>query len=310
MPGEMIDGASVRKVLDVSLQTRKFNLAVDREIAFYGGTFTRLSESMIKNLLGAVEPYLKQGYFKSVRVSTRPDEIDEKRLGLIKGLGVDTVELGVQSLDDEVLDLSQRGHTSDDTMNSFRLLRENGFHVGVQLMPGLPGDTAEKFRRTIEKVAALHPDSVRLYPTIVIKGTKLAQLYKAGKYIPLSLREAIDICTEGCIKLEEQGIPVIRMGLMSSPSLLQEGQILAGPWHNAFGFLVRSAIHQRKIEDSLPKVDFHSSIGIRAPRREIPFIRGYRNEGLRYLEEKTGARIEYIKVDDNVPPGTVKVDLL
>lgn len=305
-----VDTKFIKIVLNSALKSKKFQSSNDREIAFYGGTFTRLPPTRIKELLNAINPYLEKGYFNSVRVSTRPDEINRERLEQIKELGVKTVELGAQSMDDIVLRLTERGHTSNDTVQSFHLLRQYGFKVGIQLMPGLPGDSKKRFLSTVEKIVRLRPDMVRLYPTIVIKGTKLAELYRIGEYTPLSIEEAIEICESSCLSLEEQGIPVIRMGLMSSPSLLKDGQILAGPWHSAFGFLVRSSMHHKRIETFLPKPGEASKIGLRAPMRTIPLIRGYKNNGFRMIEEKTGSRIQYLKPDDSISNDHLGVDLL
>jgi histone acetyltransferase (RNA polymerase elongator complex component) len=147
----------------------------------------------MEELLEAVAPYLKQGFFRSIRVSTRPDALQEKQLQLMRNFGVSSVELGSQSMDDEVLTLSQRGHTARDTVESVHLLRQHGFKVGIQLMPGLPGDSEEKFMKTVEEVIKLRPHMVRLYPTVVIRGTELAKWYKEKKYHPLRLEEAVKI---------------------------------------------------------------------------------------------------------------------
>ena len=286
----------------------RFTSYEEREVAFYGGSFTSLGKKRITELLEAVKPYMEQGLFSSIRVSARPDAIDGERLELMRNLGVSTVELGAQSMDDNVLSLSRRGHTAADTTASVKILKKYGFKVGIQLMPGLPGDSKEGFFRTINNVIGLQPDMARLYPAIVIEGTELADWYNHKRYQPLSLEEAVLICREACISLERNGIPVIRIGLMSSPSLLKEGQIVAGPWHSAFGFLVRSDIHLKGIQDLLPGHGDVSQIGIRAPLREIPLIRGYKNQGLRLIEEKTGARIIYVKHDDSLPHGRIGID--
>jgi len=277
-------------------------------VAFYGGTFTNIPQSKMKEVLGAVAPYLKQGLFNSIRVSTRPDSIDAARLELIKSYGISTVELGVQSMDDNVLMLSKRGHTSHDVINAVALLKQYDFKVGIQLMPGLPGDSESIFNDTVDKVIDLNPDMARLYPAIVINGTELASMYRNGGFRPLTLDDAVRICGDSCLRLENNDIPVIRIGLMSSPSLLRDGEILAGPWHSAFGFLVRSYIHHKKIEPLLHKFAKTANIGIRAPMKEIPLVRGYKNEGVRLLEDKSGARIIYIKHDDSIPPGRIEVD--
>jgi histone acetyltransferase (RNA polymerase elongator complex component) len=298
------------KTLDTSLVSPRFTTARKKEVAFYGGTFTNLPETTMIQFLKTVAPYIKPGLFESVRVSTRPDSIDGARLQLMKSFGVSTVELGVQSMDDNVLAFSKRGHTSSDTIKAVGMLKQYDFKVGIQLMPGLPGDSESIFNSTIEKVIDLKPHMARLYPAIVIKGTELASNFQAGEFRPLTLDEAIRICSKSCVKLEDHGIPVIRIGLMSSPSLLRDGEILAGPWHSAFGFLVRSFIHQKKIEHFLPGFSRPAGIGIRAPENEIPLVRGYKNEGIQLMEEKSGARIIYVKSDDSVLHGTIEIDEL
>ena len=305
---QRIDRTFIEKTLNTAIGSVRFTSAEKREIAFYGGTFTNLPIKRIKELVGVVQPFVEKGYFQSIRISTRPDAVNKERLGLLKRSHVTTVELGAQSMDNDVLECSRRGHTVEDTVNSFGLLKEYGFQVGIQLMPGLPGDSEERFLRSIEKVIHLHPDMVRLYPTLVIKGTELAEWYNRGQYQPMTLRDAIKICQISCVRLEKNGIPVIRIGLMSSPSLIQDGQILAGPWHNAFGFLVRSGIHQKKIARRISECKETTSIGLRVPPREIPLVRGYKNRGLHYLEEETGVPIEYIRPDDTVPVGEVEID--
>ena len=262
----------------------------------------------MKELLEAVAPFIKQGFFRSIRVSTRPDALDEKRLEAMKDYGVLTVELGAQSMDDHVLSLSKRGHTAEDTAGAVQALKRYGFRVGIQLMPGLPGDSEKKFRSTISQVIDLHPDMARLYPALVIRGTELAKWYGESRYQPLGLEEAVEICMESCIRLEAEGIPVIRIGLMSSPSLLEDGQIVAGPWHTAFGFLVRSGIHQKNIEPQLPGPGIASQIKILAPKRELPLIRGYKNIGIRLIEDKTGARVVGVIPDESVPSGQIAVE--
>lgn len=305
-----VNGDHVRRVLDRAVASERFPLSPKREVAFYGGTFTNLPEARMTELLEAVQPYLGAGLFDSIRVSTRPDEIDEERLEAMRSLGVSTVELGVQSMNAEVLSVSKRGHTPEDTIASAHLLKACGYKVGVQLMPGLPGDGEDSFYRTIEDVIRLRPDMVRLYPAVVIRGTELAAWYRNGRYTPLTLEEAVHLCAEGCMRLEREGIPVIRIGLMSSPSLLQEGFIVAGPWHTAFGFLVRSGIFQKHIEPYLPKAGEVTKMGIRVHRKEIPLLRGYKNQGVRLIQEKTRAGISYIRPDDSVPSMRIKVDRL
>ena len=304
----MPDPQEVRKTLESAICAHGFDPDRNPELAFYGGTFTGLSKARMESLLKAAAPYLRKGMVKSIRISTRPDSLDRERLAILKAYGVATVELGVQSMNDRVLKLSQRGHTAEDTRKAVIMLKDSGFRVGIQLMPGLPGDSRETFLATIQETVALKPHMARLYPALVIEGTGLARLYREGVYGPFSLKDAVDICARSVVILEENGIPVIRIGLMSSPSLLEEDHILAGPWHPAFGFLVRSHIHHRAIAPDLPAHGGAARIKIFSPAREIPLVRGYKNRGVRKIEQITGAKIMGIAPDDTVPSGRVRLE--
>jgi histone acetyltransferase (RNA polymerase elongator complex component) len=305
-----VDGSTIQQTLQNAINSKGFDASSEREVAFYGGTFTRLSLGRMKEMLEAVVPFVREGLFKSIRVSTRPDSVQEDRLHVMKGRGVATVELGTQSMDDEVLELSRRGHTARDTVEAVHLLKAHGFKVGIQLMPGLPGDSEETFLKTVDEVIKLRPDMVRLYPTLVIRGTELATWYEENRYDPLSLDAAVRICHRSCVRLEQKGIPVIRIGLMSSPTLVPGDEILAGPWHGAFGFLVRSEIHQNMIASYLPRWGVADQMRLRVPPTEIPLVRGYKNRGLRLIEEKTGAKVTGVMPDEAVPSGRVRVDVL
>lgn len=303
-----VDASTVRNTLDLALKSPKYDEGENSEVAFYGGTFTGLPRARMRGLLQAVEPYLRKGFFKSIRVSTRPDAVDQEGLELLKRYGVNTVELGAQSMNNDVLRLTRRGHSAEDTARSSNMLKEHGFKVGVQLMPGLPGDTEETFMATVEKVVSLRPDMVRLYPTLVIRGTVLAHWYREKRYRPLEINEAVRICRESCMRLENEDIPVIRIGLMSSPSLLKKGEIVAGPWHEAFGFLVRSEIYHQRIAPFLPKPGEASTVKLRVSPREIALLRGYRNQALRGIENKTRTRVAAVLPDAALPVGRIEVE--
>jgi histone acetyltransferase (RNA polymerase elongator complex component) len=303
-----VDRGHVKGILDRAVHSKSYDSGRNPEVAFYGGTFTGLPVERMKQLLDAVRPYMEDGLIRSIRVSTRPDCMDEERLAILKAFQVTTVELGVQSMDDRVLAMARRGHSAADVTGAVRLLKQGGFKVGVQLMPGLPADSRETFGATIEEVISLKPDMARLYPALVIAGTGLARMMEAGTYRPLTLEEAIARCVDATIRLEVNGIPVIRIGLMSSPSLLEPGRIAAGPWHPAFGFLVRSAIHHRAIEPDLPAPGRFGEIRIVAPGPEIPLVRGHGNGGIRAIEEKTGAIVIGITSDETVPHGRVRIE--
>ncbi|MBW1996692.1 MAG: radical SAM protein [Deltaproteobacteria bacterium] len=303
-----MNGRGVKAFIEQALGARGLQGKRVRQVAFYGGTFTSLNMERMRDFLGSVQPFLKAGLVESIRVSTRPDSLDQRRLEIMREHGVTTVELGAQSMDDEVLELTKRGHRAADTVRSVRMLRDHGFSVGIQLMPGLPGDSRERFRRTVEKVVELKPDMVRLYPVLVIKGTELAKWYQQGKYRPLELEEAVVVCRDSCVALEEEGIPVIRIGLLTPRSLFEEGQILAGPWHDSFGFLVRAGIHLKRVMGLLPSPGEAKGIRIRVPAREIPLLRGYKNQGVKEIERITGAKVSAILPDESLSRGQIRVD--
>ncbi len=212
------------------------------QIAFYGGTFTGMERGEQRRLLDFAAPFLKGGAVDSIRISTRPDEIDRRDLAHLRSFGVTTIEVGAQSLDDEVLLRSRRGHTAADTARAVTLLREGGFATGLHLMAGLPGDNRERFTHTVEQVIALGPDMVRIHPTIVLKDTLLADAFREGRYLPLTLAEAVSQCREALRKLTVAGIPVIRLGLQTTGELEEPGAIVAGPFHPAFRSLVETAL--------------------------------------------------------------------
>jgi histone acetyltransferase (RNA polymerase elongator complex component) len=185
---------------------------------------------------------LFSGEISSLRLSTRPDAIDAETVAYLKGMGVRTVELGVQSMNDAVLRQAGRGHSSRDAELALRVLQEAGIEVGVQLMPGLPGDSEETSLASLERVLRLKPDFLRIYPTVVVEGTELAARYRAGSYAPLTLERAVSLCARMLLAARRAAVPVIRMGLQATPKLDAPGVLLAGPYHPAFGQLVSSEL--------------------------------------------------------------------
>lgn len=214
--------------------------SVDNELAYYGGSFTALPMHHQEQLLELAEEYRRKGYFGAMRLSTRPDAITEPILALLKAHEVKTIELGAQSLDDQVLQRARRGHTAKDVWDASRTIRAAGFQLGLQLMTGLPGQTEESLRDTLQQVLAIHPDIVRIYPVLVIDHTPLAEQYRAGNYAPLTVEEAAAQSWLLLEALEQAGIRVIRIGLQPDKDLCAPGHILAGPFHPAFGEIVRS----------------------------------------------------------------------
>ncbi len=212
------------------------------EVAFFGGTFTALHEQIQSELLAPLQPLLNNGTLASIRISTRPDYIDDDRVAWLFEKGVRTIELGVQSMDDTVLKASGRGHSAADSLSAIRCIKSGGLAVGAQLMPGLPGDTPTTSLASLEQVIAAGVDFFRMYPTVVLRGTELARRYLAGEFIPLSLDRGIAVCTILLQRAMQAGIPVIRIGLQAETGLDAES-VLAGCWHPALGQLVRSKLY-------------------------------------------------------------------
>jgi len=216
------------------------------EIAFFGGSFTGIEMQEQEELLKIAYEYIKAGKVDSVRVSTRPDYIDKEKLLLLKKYGVKTIELGVQSTNDYILKKCKRGHTFEDVKKASRLIRRMGFTLGHQMMIGLPESNKLDEIRTAKDLAKLKPKIVRLYPVLVIKNTQLEKEYKAKKYEPISLIQAVETCKELFYYFNSKKITVIRMGLqntdiISNPENL-ESEVVAGPYHEAFGQLVEDSI--------------------------------------------------------------------
>lgn len=208
------------------------------EIAFFGGSFTAINRNYMTELLKAAERYVKDGTVKGIRISTRPDAIDSEILTLLKERHVTSIELGAQSMNDRVLRMNNRGHTAGDVERASRLIREYGFELGLQMMTGLYGDSDSSAIKTAERLIALQPDTVRIYPTIVLKDTDLAALYADNIYNPQTLDGAITLAAKLYKMFTENGIRVIRLGLHS----IEENAYIAGPWHPAFSELCQSQI--------------------------------------------------------------------
>ena len=208
------------------------------EVAFYGGSFTAIPVWQQERYLRAARSVC--GY--DFRVSTRPDAVDGPGLKLLKQYGVKTVELGAQSMCDPVLKCSGRGHLAEDTRRAAAFIKQEGFTLGIQTMLGLPASDRERERHTAREVIALKPDLVRIYPTIVLRDTALAAAYQAGDYKPMELSEAVALCADLVQEYERSGICVIRLGLQFTDQISSSGCIVAGPYHPAFGELVRSQI--------------------------------------------------------------------
>jgi len=210
-----------------------------REVAFYGGSFTGLPEEARASYLAVAYRYVREGRIDSVRLSTRPDYIDAEIAAWLVGYGVAVVELGAQSMCDKVLRLSGRGHTAEQTRRAVEILKEAKIKTGVQIMPGLPGDTPETILHTVRETISLAPDFVRIYPTLVLKNTPLHAMLEQGRYTPWTLDDMVEVCRKAASLFREAGVPVIRMGLQPTEELA--AALAGGPFHPSFRQLVEGA---------------------------------------------------------------------
>lgn len=216
------------------------------EIAFFGGSFTAIERSYMMSLLEAAQPFVQSGKVSGIRISTRPDCIDSEVLALLKKYGVTAIELGAQSMDNEVLAANDRGHTAEDVEKASRLIRDNGFELGLQMMTGLYKSTSEKDLQTAEKIAEIKPDTVRIYPVVILRGTQLGELFESGEYVPYSFDTAAEICADMLTLFEQEGIRVIKLGLHASETV--EEDMLGGFYHPAFREICEGILFRREIE--------------------------------------------------------------
>jgi len=256
------------------------------EVAFYGGSFPCLPPDRQRELLAPAQNALDRDLIAAIRVSTRPDAIDPDTVSRLKNCGVGTVELGAQSLDDRVLAAALRGHTAAHTAHAVAVLRAGGLRVGLQLMPGLPGEDWLSFLATVAAVLALRPDFIRIYPAVVLAGTELAAMHASGAYRPLTLAAAVARAAYLKTRCEHNAIPVIRVGLQASEEL-SGGAVIAGPYHPAFGALVEAFIFRHIVTGLLEKLDPNpGEIIIRHHPRDTSAVRGQSKENLRAWQKQ------------------------
>jgi len=295
-----MNAAAAKAIIDTALSTISADEKV--EIAYFGGSFTAIDVGLQTELLETAHSYIQDGRVQGIRISTRPDCIDNEVLRRMKKYGVTTIELGVQSTDDDVLRQCKRGHTWEDVFNGARMVSAAGFDLGLQMMPGLPGDTAEKVMRTAADIVSLKPVCARIYPTLVIADSPLCDMYERGEYVPLSLEQAIEQCAAIYSLFTQNGIEVLRVGLMASESLA-DGGIAAGPFHPSFGELVESRLYRGRILRMLEDADSENAV-LRVHPREISKAIGNRRCNIAYMKEKCNINLA-IKADENVEVGSV-----
>jgi histone acetyltransferase (RNA polymerase elongator complex component) len=279
------------------------------EISFYGGNFLGLKTDEIKLLLDVATEFTGPGQVDGIRFSTRPDTIIPERLDFIVAYPVETVELGVQSMDDHVLARSRRGHKAADTIRAVHQLKAHDLKIGLQIMVGLPGDTEALSLITAGKMAALQPDFVRIYPTLVVKGSQLARWYQKGVYVPLSLAEAVARVKHLYRYFSKHNINVIRMGLQASADLEDGTTVLAGPYHPAFGHLVYSEIFYDAAKEAIELSEsLADAIAIYVHPRSISKMRGLNNTNIARLKNNYHFKRIEVVPDASLAPGEVMID--
>ncbi len=280
------------------------------EIAFYGGNFTGMEPDYQKRLLAWAGAYIEKGQVESIRISTRPDYIDDDQLTFLHAAGVRTIEIGAQSFNDDVLRSAHRGHDGQATIRAMQLLKAHGFQTGLHLMAGLNGDTPKSFMETLKRVVELRPDTARIHPTLVFADTPLADEYRRGLYQPLNLDEAVDWCLLAWETLTPAGVRIIRFGLQTTPEMNKNGAVLAGPAHPSFGSLVYSAIYYSATLKLLGNIPKHTNIlRFQVATHDLSNFRGHGNKNIAAIKKLyPDARIVIDSVREG-QPGHLTLDI-
>lgn len=278
------DSDRVEQTLSTYLRSKPLNsLPEHREVAFYGGSFTGLPLTRQEFLLSLIQPWLDSGEIHAIRISTHPLFIDSERLALLKKYRVNTVEMGIQSTDPNVLKLSGRECSLATIQDAVARIREHGFRMGLQLMPGLPGDDDITFQKSVEDVIQLKPDFVRLYPTVVIQHTPLYQMYLQNRFVPWDLEQTLESLKLAVLKLKRTNIPVTRMGLHPDPSFMEN--YVAGPYHPAIHYLVDSRVCLDQMIGKMKSMEQLSrSVVFKVPARQISTYIGNKRENIYQLK--------------------------
>ena len=253
------------------------------EIAFFGGSFTAIDRDYMLSLLKVASQYVDHSHFNGIRISTRPDYIDDEICRILKENNVTAVELGAQSMCDEVLHLNHRGHTVDDVEKAVKMLKAYGFETGLQMMTGLYGSDKNESFETAKKIIELSPDTVRIYPTVVLEKTHLAELFEKGEYTPQNVEQAIEVCSQILMMFHKAKIKVIRVGLHSGGSV-EEG-FVAGAYHPAFKELCESRIYYHLISDELKNKEMTDFV-VQVPSGALSQAVGQKKQNLKKFNEK------------------------
>lgn len=285
--------SAIRNIIDTNISSKPASIETI-ELAFFGGSFTALKLDLQNKYLSEASKAIEEGVIDQIRLSTRPDYISDDIVENLKKFNVTTVELGVQSFDQNVLDLSQRGHSVEHIYLAHNLLKENSLKTGIQLMPGLPGDTFEKSIYSTNCTVELNPDCVRIYPTIVIKNTKLEKMYNQNKFRPLSFERAIRLTADMKTLFQKARINVIRTGLHPLDNSNTKN-IISGPYHPSFGYFVNSELKFRLLDEIFSESNFNdkSECFLNIPYEKAEEYIGDKRENIIRIKEKYNCKIFY-----------------
>ena len=309
---KQVTADDVRNTIEYYLKNFKNDNYV--EVAFFGGSFTAIPIETQKELLEAVQPYIKEKKVDSIRLSTRPDAIDKNILKMLKKYHVKTIELGVQSSNNYILERCKRGHTFEDVKKASKLIRKYRFKLGHQMMVGLPESTEKDDIKTAEDIIKLKPKLVRIYPVLVIKGTGLEREYKNKEFTPLTVGQAVERSKEILRLFAKKNIQVIRIGLQNTETIAdpknKDSEVVAGPYHPAFGQLVEDSIWYDKIVYEIKKINAKViRVEIEANSQNINNIIGHKKENINKLKD-TYAVITTVKANNSIKPGKFKLNVL
>lgn len=284
------------------------------EVAFFGGSFTAIEQEKQEELLSAVQPYIQDKKVDSIRLSTRPDAIDKNILKMLKRYNVKTIELGVQSTNDYILEKCKRGHSFEDVAKASKLIRQYRFNLGHQIMVGLPESTEKDDIQSAKDSIKLKPKMVRIYPVLVIKGTELENEFNKGEFTPLTVNQAVERSKEIIKLFNKKHIQVIRVGLQNTDTITssskKESEVVAGPYHPAFGQIVDDSIWYDKIVEEIKKINAKViRVEIEANTKDINNIVGHKRENIEKLKD-IYAVLTTVKVNDKIKPGKFKINVL
>ena len=302
---EEVFASDVRKIIDEYLETINSKGATI-EVSFFGGTFTAIDVNKQKELLEVAREYKQKGLIHKIRLSTRPDAILPYILEYLKEYKVDIIELGVQSLDDEVLKKAGRGHTVNDVIVASRLIKEAGFTLGHQIMPGLPGDSFDIDIETTKKSIEMKPDICRIYPSLVIKDTPMEDMYNRGDYVPYSLDEAVYISGEMLKLYNEAKIKVFRIGLQPTDTITTGKDIVDGPFHPAFRELVEGHLICETLDKKCPK---EKDIIVEINEKDISKLYTNKKQYFKAFLANRDGKV-YVNTNNKVKKGRIKLTVI